>query len=97
MKLQELLDQVVHLNDDDVIFAAMPWTLTSDAEVGQLDDEGRVPPTAVARGMSYFLEISVAKEVLEVFGRHKATAEQQRALLLYYAENDAYPQWVYEL
>jgi hypothetical protein len=39
----------------------------------------------------------MARQVLEVFERRKPSEEQTRALLLYYAENDAYPSWVYEI
>lgn len=96
MKLQEALDQVDQLNDDQVIFARKPWGPHSDAEIASLDTDLRVPTNVVARGLHYFLEASVAKEVLEVFGDRETTEEQRRALLLYYAEHDAYPKWVYE-
>lgn len=97
MILQEALDQVDEVNDDEVIFAAQPWTLSSAAEICRLDERHSVPASVAARGMSYFLEIFVAREVLEVFGTHRATKEQRRDLLLYYAEHDAYPEWVYRI
>lgn len=95
MKLENVLDQVDRMNDDAVIFAKKPWTLASDAEVGLLDADLRVPKTMADRRLEYFLEASVAKEVLEVFGDRKPTIDQRRALLMYYAEYDAYPDWVY--
>lgn len=43
MKLQEALDRVEQMGNDDVIFARKPWTLESDAEIGALDADLRVP------------------------------------------------------
>ena len=97
MKLQDALDRIDQLTDDDVIFARKPWALDADAEIGQLDTSLRVPVAMTNMGFDYFIEASVASEVLEVFGTHKPTIEERRALLIYYAEHDAYPQWVYEL
>lgn len=97
MKLREALDQIENLGDDDVIFAQKPWSLESDAEVGVLDANLRVPADVAARGFAYFLEASLADELLGVFGRHNAIVDERRALLLHYAEHDAYPQWAYDL
>jgi hypothetical protein len=97
MKLREALDQVGHLDDDKVIFARRPWILDTEAEIGRLDDESLGVPEAIRnRGLEYFLDVPVAREVLEVFGNREPTVEERRALLLFYAEHDAYPDWVYE-
>ncbi|WP_198119319.1 DUF7716 domain-containing protein [Massilia rhizosphaerae] len=95
MKLQDALDNVKSLSDDKVIFARKPWTLESEADVGLLDFEFRVPVEVTNNGLDYFLEVSVANDVLEVFGDRQPSVDEQRALLMYYAENDAYPKWVY--
>jgi hypothetical protein len=97
MTLREAVDQVGQLDDDKVIFARRPWTLDTEAEIGTLDDENLGVPEAIrSRGLEYFLDVPVAKEVLEVFGDREPTVEQTRTLLLFYAEHDAYPDWVYE-
>ena len=96
MKLQEALDRVMQLSDDDVIFARPPWTLDADAEIGPLDADYRVPASIKARGLAYFLEASVAREVLVVFGEREPTADECRRLIMFYAEHDAYPDWVFE-
>ena len=46
-------------------------------------------------GFEYFLEVSLAKEVLSVFGARQPTDAERCRLLLYYAMHDAYPDWVY--
>lgn len=95
MKLCELIDRIDFLNDDHCIFAAKPWSSEADSHVCPLGDKGEPPPELLSKGYAYFLEVHVAKEVLEVLSGHEATPEQKRNLLLFYAENDAYPPWVY--
>lgn len=97
MKLSDAIDQLLSEGDSAVIFAKKPWELNSEAEIGELDENCRVPAEIKDRGFAYFLEAPTAREVLEVFGNYKASGSQIRALLIYYAENDAYPQWVYDL
>jgi hypothetical protein len=96
VKLKDAIDQIKLLDDDKVIFARKPWELESDTCVDLLDAGQRVPAAISTQGFDYFLEVSVAQEVLEVFAERKPTKDEQRALLMFYAENDAYPQWVYE-
>ncbi len=75
-----------------------PWTADSEACVVEVDEEGRIAPDALSEGFQYFLEASVALEVMEV-PRHRPTrptTEEACRLLIYYAENDAYPEWAYK-
>lgn len=95
--LAGVLDRIVNLNDDEVIFAREPWTLETEALIGRLDANCGIPASISEEGYAYFLEAHVAKEVLQVLGERKSTVEQRRALLLHYAQHDAYPQWVYQL
>lgn len=96
MNLHDVLDQINELDDDKVICARRPWTFEAEAVVGRLDGNLRVPNALARDGFEYFLEVSVAQEVLEVFGSRNPTEAEIRDLLLYYAENDAYPGWVYD-
>ena len=96
MKLADALDRLDQLDDDAVFFAKKPWTLEADAEIGPLSSDLSVPKSITDRGLEYFLESHVAREVLEVFGDREPTAVERRSLLLYYAENDAYPEWVFK-
>jgi len=95
MKLRDALDQVGQLNDESVIFAERPWALEAEADVGVLDADLRPPASLTSRGLEYFLEVSIAKEVLSVLAARGSTVDERRALLMYYAERDAYPSWVY--
>lgn len=97
MKLKEALDQIDSLDESAVVFARRPWTLDSEAVVDRLDGEMRVPQHIAVSRFEYFIDVPVAKEVIGVFGSRPVTAQQRRELLLYYAENDAYPEWVYTI
>lgn len=75
-----------------------PWTADAEARVVGLDEESRLPPDALHGGFKYFLEASLAREVLDVL-RNRSTpssAEDACKLLIHYAAYDAYPEWVWE-
>jgi len=55
-----------------------------------------VPRHLLDTGLDYFLEVHVGNEVFEVFEKVPPTSNQKIELLIYYAENDAFPDWVYE-
>jgi len=70
-----------------------PWTADSEARVVEVDDN-RLPADALSGSLEYFLETEVALEVLDgLRNRRMITTEDACNLLLYYAENDAYPEW----
>jgi hypothetical protein len=83
------------LDDRLCIFAAKPWSTTSPAAAVRLDDEFKPPHGVLEQGLVYFLEVHVANEVLEVFGDRQPSAMEKLDLLIFYAENDAFPEWVY--
>jgi len=96
MNLGTILDQVSTLQDDLCIFAKKPWVPESHAIAVPLGADFKTPNEISDQGMDYFLEVNVAKEVLEVFGDRAPTKEERHRLLIFYAENDAYPDWVYD-
>ena len=92
--LVEIVDSLEMLDEDHCIFARKPWSTNTLATVGPLTDDFRVP-AEVGEEFEYFLEVYVAIEVLEVFGTRQPNLQERRNLIFYYAENDAYPDWVY--
>ena len=71
-----------------------PWTADSEARVVEVDEGGRIPPVTLSDGLKYFLETDVAVEVLDWLRNRRAISTEDAChLLLYYAENDAYPEW----
>jgi hypothetical protein len=90
--LGELIRGMDALDDEGTLFAARPWSAGSDAACVVEDDESR---QAVEAGLSYLLEVSVAKEVVETWGawhggRTPSATDAVRAII-YYAEHDTYP------
>ncbi len=50
---------------EDVIYARKPWVLESEALITPAPDDNSLPEAAARLGMVYFLEVGIAKEVLE--------------------------------
>ena len=96
MTLTEAITKIDSAGDETVIFSRRPWSPTAESTIGPLDDDLTVPASLREAGFEYFLEATVAKEVCEVFECHPPTLDEKVRLLLYYAENDAYPEWVYD-
>jgi hypothetical protein len=92
--LGSLLGEIERLGDRLTIFAeANPdWTEFSNAAVCYYDLNEGFP--SEVEGMKYFLEVWVAKEVIEVWkkwrgGRSPSRSEKCEAII-YYAKNDSY-------
>lgn len=95
MKLIEAIEQLSTLDEDATLCARRPWTADSECTVIELD-EGTIPKATEKAGFAYFLEVEVAREILGVFGKRKPTLDQKFRLIVFYAENDAFPDWVHE-
>ena len=95
MRLREIIDRIEDEDDDLCIVAKRPWHKNSEALLVQLTEDYRIPADAHNQGYEYFLEVHVAlEEVLEGL-LYKLTLEQRFEAVLFYAENDAYPEWFY--
>jgi hypothetical protein len=95
MKLKEIVERIDEFDDDATIYAMRPWMADSEATVVVPDAQHDVMRNVEEKSLEYFLEIFVAREALEVLDRDP-TVDRMAALLIYYAENDAYPPWGYE-
>ncbi len=67
VKLIRLIERLAELDDEDTIFACEPWTEDSDAMVAPQDPTVQygIPPEAAEAAMQYFLEVHIAREVVE--------------------------------
>ena len=94
MQLRDIIDNLESVDDSLCIVAKRPWKSDSEALLVQLTDDYRIPSETTELGYEYFLEVSVAlDEVLD--GLNSALSSDQRvAAVLYYAENDAFPEWL---
>jgi hypothetical protein len=87
MRLCDVVDLIDTLDDDLTIYAVAEWSPNSAAIVAHEPDVGGAPPEAKACGMSYFLEVFIAKEVLE--GIKNLDVEARTKRLIQYALTDA--------
>jgi hypothetical protein len=103
--MKTLLDTVTWLRGSDegelsmkTICLREPWSAEAEARVVDLDEESRLPSGALTGGYKYFLEASIAREVLDVLSNRPSKSSQEDAcrLLIHYARWDAYPDWVYQ-
>jgi|SRR5579883_591200 len=98
VKLIQLVERLDELDEEEIIFAREPWTEDSDAIV-VLDPDSdaepvpyQIPPEAAAAGMTYFLEVFIAREVVEGWTAsldEKPTLAATCRRVIEYAINDA--------
>ena len=91
--LRDVVERLDDLDGEDIMYVRRPWGATADCIVVRYDPATRA---TLGDGLDYFLEGGTAREVLEVFDGRATTLEERLRLLIYYAENDAFPDWVYE-
>ncbi len=94
MRLSDLLAQIDSLDDELVIYAEKNpnWSPNSHAAVLPEPEDGRI--TEQLQGMTYLLEVFLAKEVLEVWSNwrngNNPNLNEKCEAIIYYAEHDAY-------
>jgi len=84
------------LEDAQFICVKRPWNEHAECTLAPFGNTFTVPEDVLSRGFEYFLEVSTAREVCEAFGDRQPSVDEVVRLLLYYAEHDAIPNWVYE-
>lgn len=94
MNLASIIANLESADNTLTIVAKRPWTANSDARLVSLTDEYRIPNDVLQEGFEYFLEVSIARDEAlgELAGR--LSPAQRVAAMVYYAENDAYPDWL---
>lgn len=94
MKLSEVIAKLESLDNQQCIVAKRPWSAEAEADLVKLTKDYRIPAATLSAGYEYFLEVSVALEdVLSGLGP-RLTSEQRVEAVVFYAENDAYPEWL---
>ena len=91
MILREVIDRLDEFDDDETIYAASAGA-TARAVVAAEPEDGSVPP--VAAGLTYLLEVTAAREAIEVWANwrqgQEPTLNDKLAAVTYYAQNDAW-------
>ena len=83
MTLDEALAKLESLDEEDTLYVVRPWSGGAECVIA--------PTGSKPAGYEYFLDAATALEVLDVLDEEQRTPEKVRKLLIYYAENDAYP------
>jgi hypothetical protein len=98
VRLADIIARLSEFDIDDTIYAREPWTEGSDAMVAtepQPEDweaGGLPPPEATEAGLSYFLEINLAMELVEDWIEYLDADPGASAIcerVIQYAINDA--------
>jgi hypothetical protein len=95
--LIEVVSQLTSLPDELFICARRPWAHRSETVLVPFPEDLQVPAAVTEAGFEYYLEVSTAREVLEGFLERYPSLEQVADFLTFYAENDAFPEWAYEI
>jgi hypothetical protein len=92
MTLIEVIRDLKSFDNEGIICATKPWTDNSAAIVVVEPGARTLPAEAARLGMEYFLDIFVAREFLEGWGKSlgaNPSLQEQCARLIQYAVNDA--------
>jgi hypothetical protein len=81
------VNHIKEFDDELTIYAASDWTPDSVVVLAREPASGGLPPEASSAGMRYFLEIFIAKEVLDAIPHLDLEARTKR--LIRYAVTDA--------
>ncbi len=98
MKLGDVVAHLETYDDETTIYAARHpgWSVSSPAMVLRALPDGSVPPEAASSGLEYFLDVFVAKDVLEHWceatGEDYLSTDEKCRIVIHYATHDAYPQ-----
>lgn len=91
MKLIEIVSKLNDLPKETFICVRRPWNYDAESMLVPFPDDLCIPKEVKAQGYEYFLEVSTAREILEGFLSSKPSLEQITDFVIFYAENDAFP------
>ena len=93
MKLIDAIRKIDEL-DGMTLCLRRPWR--ADSEVCLVSDTvSKIPEPIRSEGYDYFLEAFVIRELLEMPEVARASENEKVDLILYYAEHDAFPEWIH--
>ena len=96
MTLAELVERLDSLHEYQTVCVRVPWAADSEARLYQI---GPTRTELEREGLKYFLEVFLIQEVVSVLLARKrdVTLDDKIAGVIYYALNDAYPPWFYDV
>jgi len=91
MKLIDVVSKLNELPEETFICVRRPWSHDAESVLVPFPDDLCIPKEVKDQGYEYFLGVSTALEILEGFLDSKPSLEQITDFVIYYAENDAFP------
>ena len=92
MTIEEVIQNLDFLSNADTVFASRPFK--KESEIRLVKDAHLDNRELEASGFSYFLEVAIMREVIEVWQKWRneriPTLNEKIEAIIYYAENDAY-------
>jgi len=92
MRLREILLKSDELDENDVVYAKKPWSLEAEARVVGFAPGDIVPRLLQDAPLEYFLEAPLIADIRLQVAEGGGDLEEALRILMYYAENDAFPQ-----
>ncbi|RCW63252.1 hypothetical protein DET61_11919 [Marinobacter nauticus] len=92
MKLIDVVKNIDNYDDEMTIYAARPWSATSEAVVEYETSDGKPPETANKLELGYFLEVFLVKEFIEGWNENNSVHIDHESVckrVIEYAINDA--------
>jgi len=92
MKLIDVVQELDSVDGGATIYAVEPWTADSPAIVDTESEAGGLPATASGQGMTYFLEVFIARDFLTDWQEAQSqlpTLAEKCERLIRYAVDDA--------
>jgi hypothetical protein len=97
MELRNIIASIDDSSCHLCIVAKQPWSGSAEAKLVALTPDFGVPRADLEQGYEYFPEVSVALEEVIRGPGVLLTDEQRLEAVLYYAQNDAFPEWLNQL
>lgn len=92
MKLREILIDSASMGEYDVVYAKRPWSLESAACIKRYEAGETVQQSFQSDSpFEYFLDAVLIQDIRSQVADAGKTLEEALDIILYYAENDAFP------
>lgn len=96
VSLVDFLAEIDRHGENEVVFMRRPWGVDSDIVVGELEKDCSVPVWAKDGGYEYFMEVFAIRDAISPVEDKGLCFRRMGELVVFYAEYDAYPDWVFD-
>ena len=92
MNLHDVISKIDEFDEDQTIYLRRPWAQDSPAMVAFEPDDGGLPAEAEEHGLGYFVEVAIARDIIEELEESHSTppaVSEQCERLIQYAATEA--------